>query len=67
MTRGGVSQHRFKPVRRGYTGPMNIQGEVIPELIFGLSERDVWITDIEVEKPTLEDVFLKIARGDADV
>ena len=39
----------------------------IPELIFGLSERGVWITDIEVEKPTLEDVFLKIARGDADV
>jgi ABC-2 type transport system ATP-binding protein len=41
--------------------------ERIPELIFGLSERGVWITDIEVEKPTLEDVFLKIARGDADV
>jgi ABC-2 type transport system ATP-binding protein len=39
----------------------------IPELIFGLSERDVWITDIEVEKPTLEDVFLKIARGDVNV
>ncbi|HET7265251.1 MAG TPA: ABC transporter ATP-binding protein [bacterium] len=39
----------------------------IPDLIFGLSERGVWITDIEVEKPTLEDVFLKIARGDADV
>jgi len=39
----------------------------IPELIFGLSERGVWITDIDVEKPTLEDVFLKIARGDANV
>jgi ABC-2 type transport system ATP-binding protein len=39
----------------------------IPELIFGLSERGIWITDIEVEKPTLEDVFLKIARGDTDV
>ena len=39
----------------------------IPDLIFGLSERGVWITDIEVEKPTLEDVFLKIARGDSDV
>jgi len=39
----------------------------IPELIFGLSERGIWITDIEVEKPTLEDVFLKIARGDVDV
>jgi ABC-2 type transport system ATP-binding protein len=40
---------------------------MIPALIFGLSERGVWITDIEVEKPTLEDVFLRIARGDADV
>ncbi|MHB8730291.1 MAG: ABC transporter ATP-binding protein [bacterium] len=39
----------------------------IPELIFGLSERGVWITDIEVEKPTLEDVFLKIARGETNV
>jgi ABC-2 type transport system ATP-binding protein len=41
--------------------------EKIPELIFGLSEAGVWITDIEVEKPTLEDVFLRIARGDANV
>jgi len=39
----------------------------IPELVFGLSERGVWITDIEVEKPTLEDVFLRIARGDTNV
>jgi ABC-2 type transport system ATP-binding protein len=39
----------------------------IPALIFGLSERGIWITDIEVEKPTLEDVFLKIARGDNNV
>ncbi|HLY22044.1 MAG TPA: ABC transporter ATP-binding protein [bacterium] len=39
----------------------------IPALIFGLSERGVWITDIEVEKPTLEDVFLKIARGETNV
>ena len=41
--------------------------QLIPELIFGLSERGVWITDIEVEKPTLEDVFLRIARGDTNV
>jgi ABC-2 type transport system ATP-binding protein len=39
----------------------------IPELIFGLSERGIWITDIEVQKPTLEDVFLRIARGDTNV
>jgi ABC-2 type transport system ATP-binding protein len=41
--------------------------ERIPELIFGLSEQGVWITNIEVEKPTLEDVFLRIARGDTNV
>jgi ABC-2 type transport system ATP-binding protein len=41
--------------------------QLIPELIFGLSERGIWITDIEVEKPTLEDVFLRIARGDTNV
>jgi len=35
----------------------------IPKLIFGLSEAGIWITDIEVKKPTLEDVFLHIARG----
>ena len=35
----------------------------IPKIIFGLSNTDIWITDIEVKKPTLEDVFLQIARG----
>lgn len=35
----------------------------IPKLIFGISNEDIYITDIEVKKPTLEDVFLTIARG----
>lgn len=35
----------------------------IPKIIFGISKAGVWITDIEVKKPTLEDVFLKIARN----
>jgi ABC-2 type transport system ATP-binding protein len=35
----------------------------IPTLIFDISKVGVWITDIEVIKPTLEDVFLQIARG----
>lgn len=39
----------------------------IPKLIFGLSEEGIWITDIEVKKPTLEDVFLHIARGEKHV
>jgi ABC-2 type transport system ATP-binding protein len=37
----------------------------IPSLIFDISKTGVWITDIEVVKPTLEDVFLQIARGDS--
>ncbi len=35
----------------------------IPKLIFDISNSGVWVTDIEVLKPTLEDVFLQIARG----
>lgn len=40
---------------------------LIPKLIFGMSKDGVYMTDIEVKKPTLEDVFLQIARGDAYV
>lgn len=39
----------------------------IPKIIFGMSKKGVWITDIEIKKPTLEDVFLQIARGKAHV
>ncbi len=38
--------------------------KLIPSLIFGLSKADIWITDIEIKKPTLEDFFLHIARGE---
>ncbi len=46
---------------------INTQEESIPKLIFSLSKAGVWITDIEVEKPTLEDFFLQIARGGKSV
>ena len=39
----------------------------IPKLIFDLKKLGVWITDIEVKKPTLEHVFLQIVRGDSYV
>ncbi|OGY26756.1 MAG: hypothetical protein A2Z11_02160 [Candidatus Woykebacteria bacterium RBG_16_43_9] len=39
----------------------------VPKLIFGLSKANIWITDIEVKKPTLEDFFLEIARGEKNV
>ena len=34
----------------------------IPKIIFGITKTGIWITDIEIEKPNLEDVFLQIAR-----
>jgi len=38
------------------------QEKLAPDLIFGIKSREVWITDIDIEKPTLEDVFLQISR-----
>lgn len=35
---------------------------LIPDLLFGVSHAGASITDIEIRKPTLEDVFLQIAR-----
>ncbi len=35
----------------------------IPNVIFKLSKLGIWITDLEIMKPNLEDVFLQIARG----
>ncbi len=34
----------------------------IPGLLFDMSKTGIWIEDIEIRKPTLEDVFLQIAR-----
>lgn len=42
---------------------IDVEEALIPKIIFGLSRREVWITDIEIQKPSLEDVFLDIARG----
>ncbi|HSX58036.1 MAG TPA: ABC transporter ATP-binding protein [Candidatus Saccharimonadales bacterium] len=50
-----------------YSVTIKTKEKQIPKLIFGLSEKDIWITDIEVKKPTLEDVFLHIARGEKNV
>jgi len=34
----------------------------IPKILFGLKEKDIWITNISIEKPSLEDVFLTISQ-----
>lgn len=46
---------------------VNLNEKDIPKIIFGLSKEKVWITDIEIKKPTLEDFFLQIARGGKNV
>lgn len=35
----------------------------IPKVIFDMKKESIWITEIEVEKPSLEDVFIQIARN----
>lgn len=35
----------------------------IPKVLFGFSKEKIWITDIEIQKPNLEDVFVSIAKG----
>jgi len=36
--------------------------KLIPKVLFGISKTNIFISDIEIQKPSLEDVFLKIAR-----
>ncbi len=34
----------------------------IPKVLFGLKEQGIWVTNISIEKPSLEDVFLSVAQ-----
>ena len=45
-----------------HTVIVTTQEKLIPEVLFGMSRTGVNITDIEIQKPTLQDVFLQIAR-----
>ncbi len=45
-----------------HTVLINVEEKLIPKLIFGISKTDIWITNIDVIKTSLEDVFLHIAR-----
>jgi ABC-2 type transport system ATP-binding protein len=44
---------------------IHLEETLVPKVLFGLGKIHVWITDIEVEKPDLEDVFLAVAKGGA--
>src|SRR3989338_4281338 len=50
-----------------YTVKIAIEEKLIPSVIFGIIKTALWITDIEVQKPTLEDFFLHIARKGENV
>lgn len=41
---------------------IGLPDEKIPAVLFDLKKHGVWITDIDIKKPTLEDVFLSFAR-----
>lgn len=41
---------------------VEIEELLIPKILFDISKTGVTIVDIEIQKPTLEDVFLQIAR-----
>lgn len=40
-----------------------LKEEMIPKVIFGLSKEGLYMTDIDTQKPSLDQVFLDIARG----
>ncbi|EKD79017.1 MAG: ABC transporter related protein, partial [uncultured bacterium] len=41
---------------------VTVPDELVPKVIFNISQAGIWITDLAVHKPTLEDVFLQFAR-----
>jgi ABC-2 type transport system ATP-binding protein len=43
---------------------ITIQEKLVSQVLFEVSKTGVDITDIEIQKPTLEDVFLRIARNE---
>ncbi len=42
---------------------IQLDEQLIPKTLFGLSQKGIWISDIEIHKPDLEDLFLLIARN----
>jgi hypothetical protein len=39
----------------------------VPRAVFDIGKTGVHVLEIDIRKPTLEDVFLQIARGDGHV
>jgi len=48
---------------RDHVVSIEVSEQDIPKVLFGLGENGVWITEVDIKKPNLEDVFLAIAGG----
>jgi ABC-2 type transport system ATP-binding protein len=56
----GAYSHIFP---RSHMVEISVAEKDIAKLLFGFTKYKIWITNIDVEKPDLEDVFLSIAKG----
>lgn len=41
---------------------IQVEESAVPKVLFGLKEKDIWITNISIQKPSMEDVFIKISQ-----
>jgi ABC-2 type transport system ATP-binding protein len=48
---------------RAHVAALVLPEKEIPSVLFGLSKTNIWVTDIDIKKPDLEDVFLSVAKG----
>lgn len=54
---------KYKYIRK-HLVEIRLAEEMVPKVLFGLSNRKVWVTNIDINKPSLDDVFLTIAKGE---
>lgn len=52
----------YKKLRK-HMVEIDLAEEKIPKVLFGLKKRNIWLTNIDIRKPNLEDVFISIAKG----
>ncbi len=48
---------------RSHVVEISVAEADIAKVLFGFAKEKIWITNIDIEKPSLEDVFLSIAKG----
>ena len=52
----------YKKLRK-HMVEIDLAEDKIPKVLFGLKNRNIWLTNIDIRKPNLEDVFISIAKG----